>query len=797
MSDLQSVLREHFGHEAFLEGQESVIARIVAGEDICVIMPTGAGKSLCYQLPAMVRPGYTLVISPLISLMKDQVDALIQKKIPAACINSAIPPSERQAIMQEMYSGTTRLLYVAPERLRTRDFRNFIAQMPPELLVIDEAHCISQWGHDFRPDYARIGAFVEESGIGQVTAFTATATPVVKEDILQQLRRPQMDVFVTGFTRPNLAFTTVMCRNNEEKFDFVETQLRDPQPTIIYASTRKNVDELGSRTRCITYHAGLPDQERHDAQDRFMDDACPVIAATNAFGMGIDRPDIRRVVHFNIPGSLEAYYQEAGRAGRDGEDATCSLLFSHQDRFIHEFLIEMNNPPESIVYSTYRTLQKLADERDSVSLEITQAELAEIVPDARGDTQISAALKILEKNDYVLRSFRQQNRGLLRLNRDFQELYAKYPKADSQRSVFIHGIINRWTNDLSEGVPCTYGELCGVTKLNDAQVKRVVRALNGDDILWVPPFAGRGVNLTRSQIIDPVIDFTEAHLHARLERQRLEDMMKYPTTPLCRQRFIVDYFGEAVGDWVCRVCDRCTSHDHAERREPTAAENSIIVAILTAVQELNGRFGRSRIAQVLAGSKNAEVMRFGLNRRNSYGALSQCDQPLLIKMIDSLRDGGCLATVGETKYPVISLTDLGREVMAGSTTVPLVFHSFDEVKPKTSKSQRRRKNGSGTAKKTARAASTSGDMLDDDFTPDAGMNDLYERLCELRTDIATRRRLLPYQVFHNETLRQLADQTPLTAAEARSIKGIGGKKERTLLPQFLAEIEKWRQENAG
>jgi ATP-dependent DNA helicase RecQ len=796
MPDLVAALRQYFNHDAFLEGQESVIARITDGEDICVIMPTGAGKSLCYQLPAMVRPGYTLVISPLISLMKDQVDALLQKNIPAACINSALPPNERRAVMEQMHRGEIKLLYVAPERLRTRDFRNFVASNPPEMLVIDEAHCISQWGHDFRPDYAKIGAFLEESGIRQVTGFTATATPVVKDDIVQQLRRPDMHMFVTGFTRPNLAFVSVMCYKNEDKYAFLKEKLRTPQPTIIYASTRKNVDELGDRLGCICYHAGRSDAERSAAQDHFMNDPCPVIAATNAFGMGIDRPDIRRVIHFNVPGSLEAYSQEAGRAGRDGEDASCYLLFSHQDRHIHEFLLEMNNPTESIVYNTYSALRTVATQRDVVSLEITQTELSEMVPGVRSDQQVGAALKILEKNGYILRNFRSQNCGLLRVSRSFQELIERYPTPHTQRAVFIHRTAKHWGDELLEGVPSTWDELSRVSGLDDAQVKRVVRALNGEDIIWVPPFGGRGVTLTRPQIEDPVIDFSEAHLHARLERQRLEDMMKYPMTPLCRQRFIVDYFGEDVGDWVCRVCDRCTSHDQAERREPTAEESDLIVAILRGVDELNGRFGRNRIAQFLAGSQNADVMRLSLNRHPSYGVLSGHDQPSLIKMIDSLRDAGCLEMTGESKYPLIRIADLGREVMDGEKTVSLVFHTFEGVAPQEAEGKSSRSRKSKTTSTTRRAPAIR-DILSDDFVPAAGMNDLYERLCELRNEIATKRRLRPYQIFHNKTLRELAEQTPVTPAEARSIKGIGDKKERTILPHFLAEIEKWRQENAG
>lgn len=350
MSDLQPVLREHFGHEAFLDGQESVIARIVDGEDICVIMPTGAGKSLCYQLPAMVRPGYTLVISPLISLMKDQVDALTQKEIPAACINSAIPPGERQAIMQEMYSGTTRLLYVAPERLRTRDFRNFIAQMPPELLVIDEAHCISQWGHDFRPEYRRLAEVRRIVPEASLHACTATATERVRDDIVNQLGLHDPLVYVGAFDRPNLTYRVTPRSDVKRQVCEVLSRHRG-NAGIVYCGTRKQTETLAKALQQVgwsakAYHAGLNRQERARVQEEFSAERIDVVVATVAFGMGIDRSDVRCIVHASMPDSLERYQQETGRAGRDDLPAECVLLYSGGDAVRWHQLHEQSSPED-------------------------------------------------------------------------------------------------------------------------------------------------------------------------------------------------------------------------------------------------------------------------------------------------------------------------------------------------------------------------------------------------------------------------------------------------------------------
>ena len=255
---LNHALKQYFGFDAFLDNQEEIVRHVLEGRDICVIMPTGAGKSLCYQLPLLISEGYGIIVSPLISLMKDQVDSLREKNIPAACLNSAVPYPAQQQILTDTAAGRVKLIYAAPERFQTAMFSNFIRSYPPRALIVDEAHCISQWGHDFRPSYLRLGEYIETLGIKQVCAFTATATEKVREDIVTQLRRPDMDLIVAGFKRPNLAFSVVVAGGNEDKLRLLGKLLKkDPVPTIIYASTRKNVELLRDTFGCIAYHAGL------------------------------------------------------------------------------------------------------------------------------------------------------------------------------------------------------------------------------------------------------------------------------------------------------------------------------------------------------------------------------------------------------------------------------------------------------------------------------------------------------------------------------------------------------------
>jgi ATP-dependent DNA helicase RecQ len=335
----QAVLERHFGFRKFLDGQEHVIRSVLAGDDILVVLPTGGGKSLCYQLPALLLDGITVVVSPLIALMKDQVDGLTARDIPATFINSSLNDSELDYRIMRMMRGEFRLVYIAPERFKSARFVSALSSLPIALFAIDEAHCISQWGHDFRPDYLRLKHALRAIGRPPVIALTATATPEVRADIITQLalvqsgRRPP-NIFVTGFARHNLAVTVTRVQNNREKMERVLSAIRAGQNGIVYCATRKNVERRFRELRdlgieCVAYHGGMTDEQRTRAQTKFMSGTVPVAVATNAFGMGIDRSDLRFILHYDIPGSVEAYYQEAGRAGRDGEPAQCELLFNY------------------------------------------------------------------------------------------------------------------------------------------------------------------------------------------------------------------------------------------------------------------------------------------------------------------------------------------------------------------------------------------------------------------------------------------------------------------------------------
>ena len=331
--DPREALEKHFGFGEFLAGQEQVVSSLLSGQDALVVMPTGGGKSLCYQLPALVMDGVTIVVSPLIALMKDQVDGLLKKGVAVTMINSTLSPDEQRDRIRRMREGEFKLVYVAPERFRSENFVSALQQVPIALFAVDEAHCLSAWGHDFRPDYLRLKYALEKLGYPQTAAFTATATPVVRQDILEHLKLRDPAVSISGFERPNLSLRVTQCSGNKEKYARLKSVVDEQQTGIVYCATRKKVVEVSESlasmgVNVVAYHGGMDDKARAEAQDAFLNGTSDVAVATNAFGMGIDRSDVRFVVHFELPGSIEAYYQEAGRAGRDGERAVCELFFN-------------------------------------------------------------------------------------------------------------------------------------------------------------------------------------------------------------------------------------------------------------------------------------------------------------------------------------------------------------------------------------------------------------------------------------------------------------------------------------
>ncbi len=557
---LLELLKLHYGYDSFRIGQEKVIDNILAGKNTLVIMPTGGGKSLCYQLPALVLDGVTVVISPLIALMKDQVDSMNKIGIPATFINSSISPDEAKERIDGVKTNKYKLLYIAPERFYNKEFVDDLQTIKIEILAIDEAHCISQWGHDFRPSYLRLGQIAESLGQPTIVALTATATPEVRDDIIKQLNLIEPEQVVTGFTRPNLQFGVIHANETKKPQMVLDAISSVPDETgIIYVSTRARADGLlqtllENNIEAVSYHAGMDVRDRKWIQEQFTKGKAKVIVATNAFGLGIDKGNVRFVIHYDMPGTIEAYYQEAGRAGRDGRPSFCLLLYNSRDRHLQEFFIKGDNPPPEMVIEIYETL--LNYESDVVL--ITYAELSTMLSDKAPDMAVGTGLKILEKEGYIKRSREQSGQAYLKLISPFTKVMELFGTRAKKKIELFDKLYTKYSNELQTGWRVNFEEIAEIFGIKKESLVRLVRELSEQKMVeYQPPFKGTEINILK-RIDSSELEIDKVALSFKLKKayNKLDLMEDYIFNIGCRQKYILDYFGDIEAK-TCGKCDTC------------------------------------------------------------------------------------------------------------------------------------------------------------------------------------------------------------------------------------------------
>ncbi|PIW69356.1 MAG: hypothetical protein COW08_07565 [Ignavibacteriales bacterium CG12_big_fil_rev_8_21_14_0_65_30_8] len=621
---IKEALKKYFGYSSFKPNQLEIINSILDGNNILAVLPTGAGKSLCYQIPSLVSENFSIIISPLIALMKDQVDSLNKEEIIAGFVNSTMDYKEYEDVMNKITYGKLKILFVSPERLENRDFAKRIKELSPKYLFVDEAHCISEWGHNFRPSYRKIKNFTEFISVKHISAFTATATPEVRDDIVKQLNFKKTKIFVKGFERDNLHINVIKTTKKKETTLALIKQFNTP--VIIYTSSRKASEEITEylnmhKIKCNYYHAGLRSEIRIKIQDDFQNDRLKIIAATNAFGMGIDKKDIRLIIHYNTPNSIENYYQEIGRAGRDGKDSHAYLLYEKDDMNIHNYFLLNSNPDKQLIQDVYNAVcdygKVAVGSTNDEDIYINSDFISNCVNRKLNNGLLNSVLNTLQTSGYlkVISKYDKSNAVKINFTQEKLKSFIKKTLNFSIKELILYLIQKYGNNVFSKMIEI---DLKGISKelnFSISVIKENFIKLNDLGVLnFKQNERGEYINLTTQRVSTDrlQIDYTKINSSYLVGQQKIEKMLGFVFTNECRFKYILNYFGEDTSAYTCGICDVCK---HGQNISDSSTEY-IKEIVLNLIYYQNNKLTENDVIKILKGESNKSEFA----KINYYGA---------------------------------------------------------------------------------------------------------------------------------------------------------------------------------
>lgn len=633
----KEILKNFFGYEQFRPGQEEIINSIIAGENVLAVLPTGGGKSICYQIPALLSNRFSIVISPLIALMKDQVDSINSNQRVAAFINSTIDFRGTSKILSEIDSGNIKLLYLSPEKLNNSQFCESIKNLKPAYLFVDEAHCISEWGHSFRPSYRKIKSFSDLIGFNSISAFTATATMDVRNDIINQLGMINPKVFIKGFERENLHLNVIKTKNKKE--NILELIKNNELPGIIYTATRKSSEEISEYLRlqgieAIYYHAGVASELRRIIQDDFLNDRVKLIVATNAFGMGIDKSNIKTLIHYQLPANLENYYQEIGRAGRDGSEANIFLLYDDNDHLIQEYFIKNLYPTREQIELVYNTLCDYSSIAlgSSLSKEIPIDNNLTSFLESKEVTKglLESSIKILSDSGYISPDSDNKKHFVQSLFNPKNLLnYIKNIEDNDAKDLLLILAREYGTTFFNSKTFINISRLSHLLDESNEHIIDQLKSLSNSGIInYQQPSVHNTIKLigTRVKSDDLKLNYERTKNLVEYSRKKLDMMIKYVGTTQCRFKFILEYFGQVDENYKCGKCDVCTG-------KQTYSNNRVFIEqhLIEFLKEIDYSIKKVELINILKG-KSIEG-----NNLPGFGACSHFSKKEIESVINNLQ----------------------------------------------------------------------------------------------------------------------------------------------------------------